>query len=73
MPRLLWTAIVLFYVSCHSWDVRGVPPHQALSVEMESYELFCLGWLGTVILLMAASQVAKMICESHWHSAKFTI
>jgi hypothetical protein len=31
---------------------------QLFSIEMESHELFCLGWLGTVILPISVSHIA---------------
>jgi hypothetical protein len=37
--------------------------------EIGSLELFAQGWLQTVILLISASWVARIIGVSHWHLA----
>jgi hypothetical protein len=37
--------------------------------EIGSHELFAPGWPPTVILLISASQVARIISMSHWHLA----
>jgi hypothetical protein len=39
--------------------MTGLQHHtQFISVEMESHNVFCLGWLGTGIFLMLASYAA---------------
>jgi hypothetical protein len=43
----------------------GVCHHTGLSVEIRSHSLFCLGWSGTTILLIATSQVARITGMSH--------
>jgi hypothetical protein len=43
---------------------------QLFPIEMESGKLFCLGWPGTVILQISASQAATRISGmSHQHLA----
>jgi hypothetical protein len=37
----------------------------------ESHKLFFLGWLWTLILLISASQVARISGVSHWHPANY--
>jgi hypothetical protein len=39
---------------------------QLFSTEMGSYELFCPGWPGTLILPISASQVARVADVSYW-------
>jgi hypothetical protein len=46
---------------------------QLSSVEMESHNLFCLGWPGTSILPISASQVARIVGLSHQHPAHFVL
>jgi hypothetical protein len=61
LPGSAWTLIFLFYVFLHSWDDRYMPPYPAFSVEMGICVLFfCLSWLGTMILSVLASQVARI-------------
>jgi hypothetical protein len=42
---------------------------QLLIVEMGSHKLFCLGWPGTPISPISASQVARITGMSPWHLA----
>jgi hypothetical protein len=39
-------------------------------LEMGVLQTICLGWPWTKILLISASQVAKITGMSHWHQAK---
>jgi hypothetical protein len=44
-------------------------PFALVIVEMGYHELFCLGWSWKAIVLISASQVARIIDLSHWHLA----
>jgi hypothetical protein len=58
LPRLAWTTILLFY-SYAITGMTGMRQHTWLfSIEIGSHELFCLGWPGTMILLISASCIA---------------
>jgi hypothetical protein len=35
--------------------------------EIGSFELFAWGWLGTMILLISAAKVARLIGMIYWH------
>jgi hypothetical protein len=66
LPRLAWTSIFLSYASHCSWDDKHVPPGPAFfSIEIGPCEPFCLGWPGTTILPISASQVVMTIGVSH--------
>jgi hypothetical protein len=40
LPRPVWISILLFYISCHTWDDKHVPPPQLLVEGGDSHELF---------------------------------
>jgi hypothetical protein len=58
MPRLPWTTILQFYASHCLWDDGLVYHTQLFSLKMGSFQLFCLGWSGTSILPVSASNRA---------------
>jgi hypothetical protein len=42
-----------------------------LFLEIGSHELFAVGWLQTLILLISASQVTRITCVGHWYPADY--
>jgi hypothetical protein len=60
----------------HSWKTGTLPlSHMSSSfamiiLEMESYQTVCMGYLGTSILPILASKVAKITDMSYLHPAK---
>jgi hypothetical protein len=65
LPRLAWTAIFLFYASCHCWDDRCAHHYDQL------FSVFCPGWPGTTIQPISVSQVSMITRMSHWHPIYF--
>jgi hypothetical protein len=49
----------------NSWNDKCIPPHSAFSIEMGSHEYSTLPWSQTEILLISASQVARITSLSH--------
>jgi hypothetical protein len=72
LPGPAWTMDLLFYTS-HCTGITGVQHHTRLLVEVGSCELFSWAGLGTVIVLMSASQVVRVIGMSHQCSAFFGV
>jgi hypothetical protein len=52
-------------------STTGITPliHFALILEMGVLRTICPGWPRTLILLISASQVTRIIDVSHWHPA----
>jgi hypothetical protein len=46
--------------------MTGMRHHTKLSVEMGSHKHFSFDWSGTEILLISASQIARIIGVSRW-------
>jgi hypothetical protein len=76
---LIWELGLGFYPGQPElWSYFILPPvpgmtgvhHHTPSVEMESPELFCLGWPGTMILLNSVSKLARITEKKHWHLAE---
>jgi hypothetical protein len=68
--RLIWTAVLLFYASHCSWHDR----HEWLCPTFFQWigvsQIILHSWLGVMILLISASQVAKIAGVSHWCHAR---
>jgi hypothetical protein len=56
----------------HSWDDRCMPPQAAIGQDGVSWT-FCQGWFWTAILLISATQTARIIDVSHQCLARRTI
>jgi hypothetical protein len=68
LPRLAWIEILLFYASHHDRDLSPCP-----AIDWDGiFRSICLDWSWTLILLIAVSQVARIIGDSHWHSPSLT-
>jgi hypothetical protein len=84
-PAALWFFFFFFFLVRLGFELRAfclqsrycttwaIPPvHFALFIlEMGVFQTICLSWPLTVILLISASQVARIIGVSHWHLAAF--
>jgi hypothetical protein len=66
LPRLAWTVILLFTLLAIARMTGMYHYAQHFSVEMGSCKFFCLGWPGTMILLISASCYLGMSGMSHF-------
>jgi hypothetical protein len=64
LSRPAGTMVLLFSVSCCSWDDRYMPHWPAVGWSGVS-RIFCWYWPWTVILLLSASQVARITGVSY--------
>jgi hypothetical protein len=64
LPRLAWNHDPPKLSLLCSWDNSQVLQHPAVGWDEISWTC-CLGWLWTVILLISASQIARLIGISH--------
>jgi hypothetical protein len=72
IPRPAWTAVLLFVLP-HIAEMTGVSHWTQLLTEMMSCEVFGLTWPWTMIFLVSASQVTRIISVSHQYLATITI
>jgi hypothetical protein len=64
LPRPAWTMLLLFYASYHSWDDRCTPlPRTTVASHWLRWSLanICLFWPWTMVLLISASQLARIM------------
>jgi hypothetical protein len=65
---LVWSYYPSDFSFLHPLDDKCVPLYTAIGWD-GVFRSFCLGLSGTMILLISAFQVARIIRVSHWHPA----